>query len=126
MKLSRKYQIILVIFLLVVSTVVFYMLHNKNIDKPVAVIYQNGEMIKTIDLSNVTDDYEFTIEGEGGYNIIKVDEEGISIIEASCPDKVCIKTGHIHDSLLPITCLPNKLMIKIENAPESNIDAAAY
>lgn len=126
MKASKKYQIILVAFLLVICMVVFYILHHKKIEKPVAVIYKNGEIVKSIDLSSVTEEYEFIIEDGANYNRIRVDEEGVSIIEASCPDKVCIKTGHVHDSLLPITCLPNKLMIKIENATESNIDATAY
>ena len=89
-------------------------------------INKNNEIIKKIDLSSNIESYTFNIEDENGYNVVHVDNNGISIIEASCKDKVCIKAGHIHNSLMPITCLPNKLMIKIENAKKEEVDATVY
>ena len=80
----------------------------------VAEVYQDGELIKTIDLNTVTAPYEFTVNGEGGaYNVIRVEPGKIAITEASCPDKVCVHTGYISDSLMPITCLPNHVIIRI-------------
>ncbi|HBE87040.1 MAG TPA: hypothetical protein DDW53_19330, partial [Lachnoclostridium sp.] len=37
-----------------------------------------------------------------------------SITEASCPDKVCVRTGKIHRSGELIVCLPNRVVITIE------------
>lgn len=37
-----------------------------------------------------------------------------------------METGEIHDSLLPIACLPNNLIIKIEGGEENEVDTKTY
>lgn len=123
---KKKYQIIFVAIILVICLGVIYILNNKKVNNPEAVIYKNGEVVKRIDLSNIKESYEFTIEDGEHFNTIKVDEEGVSIVEASCTDKVCIERGSIKDELLPITCIPNKIIIKIQEAEESSIDSVVY
>ena len=77
-------------------------------------ITQKGQVIREISLSEVTESYEFTVWGENdSYNIIRVSPEGVQVTEASCPDKICVRTGIRKDSLLPIICLPNQLVIEI-------------
>ncbi len=80
----------------------------------IANIYLDGTYIRSVDLSAVTESYEFTVESERGMNVIKVENGRISVVEADCPDKVCIHTGSISDSAAPICCLPHKLVIRIE------------
>ena len=126
MKINKKYQIVLIVVVFLICMALVLIINSKKIDKPMAVIYKNNEIIKKIDLSSNIESYTFNIEDENGYNVVHVDNNGISIIEASCKDKVCIKAGHIHNSLMPITCLPNKLMIKIENAKKEEVDATVY
>ena len=88
--------------------------HNSN--STTACIYQDGTLIKTIDLSSVTEPYTFEVTGENGaVNTISVRQGEIAVIEANCPDKVCVHMGYIKNDMLPITCLPNKLVIKIES-----------
>ena len=71
-------------------------------------IYQSGELLTSIDLSAVSQPYVFTVTGENGCtNEIEV------IISADCPDKLCVHQGFISDSRLPITCLPNRLVIQL-------------
>jgi hypothetical protein len=75
-----------------------------------AVILQDNEVIRRIDLSAVTEPYSLRIDNSsGGYNIVLVEKGRISVTEASCPDKICIHQGKISDSLKPIVCLPNGL-----------------
>ena len=84
--------------------------------KLVADIYQNGTLLQSIPLSSVTESYTFTIIGENGAcNEIEVFPGSIGIISANCPDKLCVKQGHISNSLLPITCLPNHLVIQLHS-----------
>lgn len=86
-----------------------------------AKVYQDGTLIKTIDLSAVTESYTFTVEGENGaYNTIEVRPGEIAVVEASCPDRVCINMGFIKNPSLPISCLPNKLVIQLENTDAAN------
>ncbi len=77
-------------------------------------ISQNGQVIREISLGEVTEPFEFTVTGENGsYNTIRISPEGVAVTEASCPDKICVRTGIRKDSLLPIICLPNRLVIEI-------------
>lgn len=86
-------------------------------------VIKNNEVIKTIDLSKVKESYEFEVKGDNEEsNTIKVENTGVSIVSASCKDKICIHTGKIKDSSLPIVCLPNKLIIKFESTKESEDD----
>ena len=78
-----------------------------------AEIYSNGTLIRSIDLADVTDSYDFNVTHDGHNNIIHVEKNRISVISADCPDKLCVRQGAIQNSLYPIVCLPNKLIVKI-------------
>lgn len=92
-----------------------------------AVITQNGNVLYEIELDRVSEPYSIRIDGEGGcYNIIEVRNGEIGVSEASCPDKVCVNMGYISDGLLPVTCLPNRVVIKIEGGNDSDADIAVY
>ena len=94
---------------------------TKKVSNAVANIYQNGTLIRSIDLETVEESYTFKIEGENGaYNTVLVEPGHISITDASCPDKVCISQGRISDGVLPITCLPNGIVIQIETQDTAN------
>ncbi|MBE5867847.1 MAG: NusG domain II-containing protein [Lachnospiraceae bacterium] len=79
-----------------------------------ALVYQDSILIHTIDLSNVTEEYQLNIsDGKGQYNIVQVRPGAIGITEANCPDKLCVHMGFRDSTLLPITCLPHRLVIRI-------------
>lgn len=90
-------------------------------------IYQNGELIKTLSLTE-KEPYTVTIEGENGaYNTLEIREGAVGIVDASCPDKLCKNMGFQSQPLLPITCLPNHLVIQISGEEASiEIDGIAY
>lgn len=89
-----------------------------------AVIRQDGKTVKKIDLNTVTGTREFDIEYEGGHNTVEVQRGKIRIKEADCPDKVCVNTGYISTSAVPIVCLPHKLTITIDSEKE-DVDVIA-
>lgn len=122
--------IIVVIFLFSIAALIG--MHFSETENKTAEIYQDGRLLYTIDLNAVTESYEITVTGENNaYNIILVEQGQISMKEASCPDKLCVHMGKIHNASLPVTCLPNKVVIRIvpnnNNRNENNIpDAIAY
>lgn len=73
-------------------------------------IYQDGELLYELDLSEVTEPYELTVEYNGSKNVILVEQDSISVIEADCADHVCVDHGALGDKT-PIVCLPNRLVI---------------
>ncbi len=89
-----------------------------------AAIYQNGQLLRRIPLSENSED-SFTIESDNeGFNVIQVDHGKIGISDADCPDRLCVKMGMISSTGFPISCLPHKLVIQIEDEKEeSPIDA---
>lgn len=90
----------------------------------VAEIYKDGELIETVDLQNVEKPYEFEVRDGDNVNVIRVEKGRIRVASASCPDKICVNRGYISDGVMPIVCLPNKLIIKVVGAQDA-ADAAA-
>lgn len=93
-----------------------------------ACLYQNGSLLQSIPLDQVSETCHFTVDAaDGGYNIIEVSPGSIAIVEADCPDRLCVLQGPISDSLLPITCLPHRLVIELKpNHGAAAPDAVAY
>lgn len=116
MKKADKIIVIIIGILIIISTagVLIYKNYSSGSEK-IAVIKQSGKIIKTIDLNKVTTPQEFTIKYNGSnYNKIKVEKGKIAIIDADCPDKICVKTGWISEAGQNSVCLPHKLIIEIE------------
>ena len=80
----------------------------------VANIYREGVPLCSVDLSLVTEPYEFTLTDERGSNVIRVEPGRIAVIDADCPDRICVEAGWLSDSASPIVCLPHRLVIRIE------------
>jgi len=82
-----------------------------------AVIYSGGEVVYRINLGNVTQAYEINLGG----NTVLVEPGAISVKRADCPDKLCVRQGKISGGV--IACLPNKLLISVEEDKSGEIDA---
>ena len=85
-----------------------------------ACIYSDGKLIKTIELS-AAENQTFTVYSEGGgCNTIEIKDGTIGVINADCPDKICVHTAYISDGVQPIVCVPNRLVIRIEASRQEN------
>lgn len=86
-------------------------------------VYQNGQLVRRIDLSKVDAPYTITLTGDSGsQNIIEVKKGSLCMLSADCPDKLCVLQGEIGSGGLPIVCLPNNIVIM----PDSPADAVTY
>lgn len=77
-----------------------------------ALITSDGKVVEKIDLA-ASPDRTFEIKTEFGSNTIRVQNGKISVIEADCPDKKCVAMGELDNAIMPIVCLPHKLMISL-------------
>lgn len=117
----RKTAFILSVILLVLGTfsLLWILLYPGRDESYTAYIHVDGTLFKTIPLDEVDTPYEFTIQTEDGhYNTICVEPGSIRISSADCPDLICVKQGAVTNSLLPITCLPHKLVISLKPTDE--------
>lgn len=119
---------IIIIVLLVISAGVIWYTRGTAADGRYANIYQNNRLIRTIDLSKVEESYTFTVYGDKGEeNTIEVRPSEIAMVSANCPDHLCVNMGAIHNGAMPITCLPNHVVIEITAEPEGDdMDGVAY
>lgn len=121
---STKFWITLFAALLLVSAVAAAFISRAETGGVTANIYQNGECIHSIDLSQVGAPYTIVVSGRV-QNTIAVENGRICVLEATCPDQVCVHQGWISNSVVPVVCLPNELVIQIENTPGTEMDAVA-
>lgn len=85
----------------------------------IAEIYQDGRLLYSIPLNDLSQNRTFVVESaEGGINEIEIRPGSIGIISSDCPDKLCVRQGFITDAKLPVTCLPNRLVILLRPAPK--------
>ena len=75
-----------------------------------AVVKVDGSVVREVNLSA---DETFTVETNGGLNVVEVRDGKISVVAADCPDKICVRTGAISHGGEVIACVPHKLLIEI-------------
>ena len=105
-----------VLFLLlaaVAASAAWLLLRDGDTDAPTARILRDGVLLEEIDLDQVDEPRSLVLEDESGSNTVTVEKGRICILEADCPDQICVNQGWISDSTIPIVCLPHKLMIEI-------------
>ena len=111
----NKNDLKLIVIVLFITLCVFgslYIFRNKNSKN--ALIYYEDELIKTIDLS-LKEEREYKVKGYNGEMIIKTKDNKIKVEEENSPLHLCSKQGWIENSYEVIVCLPNKIIIKIED-----------
>lgn len=116
---------VFVILLLLCGAAWFFMNRGTGESRMTAEIYRNNVLVRTVDLGAVTEPYLFTVEGEIGANVIAVEPGRIRVQEADCPDQVCVNQGWQADGVLPIVCLPNKLVIQLTASEGTSTDNTA-
>ena len=87
------------------------------------VIKVDGQVVNTIP---VNQNETLTIEGyQGGSNIVTIENGGVTMTDADCPDKLCVKTGRISKTGETIVCLPHRVVVEIIGAAadDSGVDS---
>ena len=57
--------------------------------------------------------------------LIEITEGGVRMKEADCPDQICVSRGLIQKSGQSIVCLPHRLVIRLEQVGDQELDAVA-
>lgn len=117
-----------VLLLLGLGSVLYLLYRHPSQEKQLtAHIYQDGQLIETVDLSAVKESYTLTVTAsDGGCNTIAVHPGAIGMADADCPDRLCVSMGFTDSSLLPIVCLPHGLVIEVVETESLAPDAISY
>ena len=103
----------ILIFVLLVLAGVSYLVFsgNKSEKGNQIIITLNGEVYGSYPLNQ---EKEIIIETEYGANTVMIENDGVRMKDADCPDRYCVKQGEISHSKETLVCLPHKLVIEIQ------------
>ncbi|MBR5789729.1 MAG: NusG domain II-containing protein [Lachnospiraceae bacterium] len=111
---------------LIVAAIAFIIIHRYKMistENASVVIEVDGRTVATYPLCEnrivEIDSYN------GGSNIVSIKEGKVSVSEASCPDKICVKHKAIKYNGESIICLPNRMTVTIV-AGSSETDGKTY
>ena len=99
----------IILGLLILAGVLFFLYFNKGEEGAGVIVRVDGVEIARYSLS---DDGRYELNG--GTNILVIEDGAAYMLEADCPDHICINQGAITKSGVPIICMPHRLVIQIE------------
>ena len=114
---SGKGDCYLLALLLAVLAGAFWLFAGEEKASLYAEIRVEGELCKRIELTGHRGKETVEIVSDRGRNLIQVEDESICVLEADCPDKVCVKTGSLSKNGQTAACLPHKLLLEIKEGP---------
>lgn len=108
---QRRNTLILALALLAVLGAVLLLQRLLQGDGVTAVVKVGSQVTHTLPLSR---DQELWVgDEEIGRNLVRVKDGKVMVVEADCPDKVCVHTGAISQEGEVIACLPHGLIVYI-------------
>lgn len=81
------------------------------------IVKVNGEITGTYSLN---EDQE--VEINQGSNLLEIKNGRADMVEADCPDQLCVHQRAISANNENIICLPNRVIVEIRSRTESQID----
>jgi hypothetical protein len=117
-KTIRKKEIILFAVILAAALISWYFLSRDRSSKEYASIKitVSGEDFGTYSLG------EDQVIKIGGTNTCRIQNGQVKMIEANCPDHLCINMGRIKRTGQSIICLPNRVTVEIRGEKEAEDD----
>ena len=120
---TKKNDILLIGSILVLALIAYAgisIFQGVNTQNAEAVVLIDGEEYGRFPLdTNVVERIEML---DGSYNVLVIEEGKVDVTEASCPDGICVSHRAVSRQNQSITCLPNKLVVEIQNGEESDVD----
>lgn len=98
----------LILFFLVFSLILIFVIKGTQKEGGFVVVAVKGIEI---------DRYSLAVDGQyslnGGSNTLVIEKGRAKMVDANCPDKLCVKEGWVKYTGQCITCLPNELTVTV-------------
>ena len=118
----RDFLLIAAVILAAAAAVFFFQVKNRTSGTVYAIVEQDSKELMRLPLSEPG---EYRISDGDSYNVIEIAEGGVRMKEADCPDQICVSRGLIQKSGQSIVCLPHRLVIRLEQVGDQELDAVA-
>ena len=118
----KKNDIYLMVAVCALAFIIWLMQHgNTQSAGSVITVRQDGELIGTYSLA---EDNTLTFKDtQGGENVLEICDGEARMLEADCPDQLCVKQKVISRKGESIICLPHRLVIEVTEGEENTVDA---
>lgn len=119
---THRNDAILVVILLVLGGALALFLHLTRQGGGYVSVQTDGKTVMELPLGENTR----VVMGDGGHTNVLVIEDGMArVVEASCPDQICVRQGAVQYAGESIVCLPHKLVVTVEGGAPGDVDATA-
>lgn len=110
---QRNNKDFLLMMILAIIAVVGFWINHQIQKQPAACVEVSvdGTVVMTLDLHQDTD--QIITGYNGGTNRLVIAQDTVRILEASCPDHLCVHQGAIEKAGEPLVCLPNRVVVQI-------------
>ncbi len=88
-----------------------------------AVISVNGQVTETVNLSLLATPEVRELTANGYTLHLRLSSKGAEVLEANCPNQVCVRTGAIHRAGQSVVCLPARISVMLTGTTENGVDA---
>lgn len=109
--MMKKADKILIVCIMVISIFLCVPLFMSKNESQYASVYVKEKQVLRIDLSK---DKTYVVNGKLGKVHIEVKQKKVRVSQEKSPHHYCSKQGYVSDANVPIVCLPNETVVKIE------------
>jgi len=117
--ISNKFWIIALGTVVIVSAIAAVLIWRVPVSH--ASIYFENSLVEVVDLSN-TEPQRVLVKRGNSANIVEVEYGRVRMYNANCHDQTCVRQGWVSGGLMPIVCLPNRVVIVFDTV-DNDIDA---
>lgn len=99
---------------------------NRPVKEPgssMVVIYKDGREYERLPLGR---NDTVTLKGDNGsVNVVRIQDGKAEMLEANCPDQICVHTRPAEKDGQSVICLPNRVVIEIKSTEKESIDGVS-
>lgn len=121
----KRNDIVLIIIGLVAAVAAWMLINGpqKGITEGEVVVYKDGDVFRVLPLNT---DETISIQDENGnMNVVGVQGGKAAMLEANCPDQVCVRTRPAEKDGQSVVCLPNKVVVEVRSKKKDIIDGVS-
>ncbi len=114
----NKRDFAFIVIIIIVATLSYFIMNiGSDRDGYMVKVTVDGKLYGTYPLD---EDKTIEIKNADGFNTVSIHDGQVSVTDADCKDKYCVKQGVISNNNESIICLPHKLVVEIAGTVDNN------
>ncbi len=121
----KKKDGLLIVSCILIALIVWLVVNSpqEHDAEEIVIIYKDGAQFYSGPLGQ---DNRITVEDADGHvNVIEIKDGKVYMLEANCPDQICVHTRPAERDGQSIVCLPNKVAVEVKSTKKNEIDGVS-